>query len=163
MCIFGGNIEMCFVHTVRFMLNVPHFWMVKLICTFHCRATELTSEQYYMFSVTAQTRLGWGKTANALVFTTNNRERPQPPSVPQISPSQIQSEQITFSWTPGRDGFSPLRYVVDVFWMVVCWPHALFRHVTSIAIFLTAFYMMCINLNHMWAVLLLKVRSITIP
>lgn len=74
------------------------------------RATELTSEQYYMFSVTAQTRLGWGKTANALVFTTNNRERPQPPSVPQISPSQIQSEQITFSWTPGRDGFSPLRY-----------------------------------------------------
>ena len=73
------------------------------------RATELTSEQYYMFSVTAQTRLGWGKTANALVFTTNNRERPQPPSVPQISPSQVQSEQITFSWTPGRDGFSPLR------------------------------------------------------
>ncbi|PSN39774.1 Protein sidekick [Blattella germanica] len=74
------------------------------------RATELTSEQYYMFSVTAQTRLGWGKTANVLVFTTNNRERPQPPSVPQISPSQVQSEQITFSWTPGRDGFSPLRY-----------------------------------------------------
>ncbi|PNF38721.1 Protein sidekick [Cryptotermes secundus] len=74
------------------------------------RATELAPEQYYMFSVTAQTRLGWGKTANALVFTTNNRERPQPPSVPQISPSQVQSEQITFSWTPGRDGFSPLRY-----------------------------------------------------
>ncbi|XP_069695045.1 protein sidekick isoform X3 [Periplaneta americana] len=74
------------------------------------RATELESEQYYMFSVTAQTRVGWGKTANALVFTTNNRERPQPPSVPQISPSQVQSEQITFSWTPGRDGFSPLRY-----------------------------------------------------
>ena len=65
-----------------------------------------------MFSVTAQTRLGWGKTANALVFTTNNRERPHPPSVPLISPSQVQSEQITFSWTPGRDGFSPLRYVV---------------------------------------------------
>lgn len=75
----------------------------------------MAPEQYYMFSVTAQTRLGWGKTANALVFTTNNRERPQPPSVPQISPSQVQSEQITFSWTPGRDGFSPLRYITKFY------------------------------------------------
>ncbi|XP_020295533.1 protein sidekick isoform X2 [Pseudomyrmex gracilis] len=74
------------------------------------RATGLESEKYYMFSVTAQTKLGWGKTAYALVFTTNNRERPQVPSVPQVSKSQIQSRQITFSWTPGKDGFAPLRY-----------------------------------------------------
>ncbi|KAG7208959.1 hypothetical protein KM043_015128 [Ampulex compressa] len=74
------------------------------------RATGLESERYYMFSVTAQTRLGWGKTAYALVFTTNNRERPQPPSMPQVSRPQVQSRQITFSWTPGRDGFAPLRY-----------------------------------------------------
>ncbi|CAD1468247.1 unnamed protein product [Heterotrigona itama] len=73
-------------------------------------ATGLEPEKYYMFSVTAQTRLGWGKTAYALVFTTNNRERPQAPSMPQISRSQIQSRQITFNWTPGRDGFAPLRY-----------------------------------------------------
>ncbi|KZC09696.1 Protein sidekick [Dufourea novaeangliae] len=74
------------------------------------RATGLESEKYYMFSVTAQTRLGWGKTAYALVFTTNNRERPQAPSMPQVSRSQVQSRQITFTWTPGRDGFAPLRY-----------------------------------------------------
>lgn len=74
------------------------------------RATELQSEKYYMFSVTAQTRLGWGKTARVLVYTTNNREPPQAPSMPQISQSQIQSKQITFNWTPGRDGFAPLRY-----------------------------------------------------
>ncbi|XP_076288638.1 sidekick cell adhesion molecule isoform X2 [Lasioglossum baleicum] len=74
------------------------------------RATSLEPEKYYMFSVTAQTRLGWGKTAYALVFTTNNRERPQAPSMPQVSRSQVQSRQITFSWTPGRDGFAPLRY-----------------------------------------------------
>ncbi|XP_050310715.1 protein sidekick isoform X2 [Anthonomus grandis grandis] len=74
------------------------------------RFTQLEAEKYYMFSITAQTRLGWGKTAHALVFTTNNREIPQPPSVPQISRSQIQSRAITFSWTPGRDGFAPLRY-----------------------------------------------------
>ncbi|XP_014091561.2 protein sidekick isoform X13 [Bactrocera oleae] len=74
------------------------------------RATQLLAERYYIFSVTAQTRLGWGKTASALVYTTNNRERPQPPSMPQISRSQVQAHQITFSWTPGRDGFAPLRY-----------------------------------------------------
>ncbi|KAF5272120.1 hypothetical protein FQA39_LY01202 [Lamprigera yunnana] len=73
-------------------------------------ATQLEPEKYYLFSITAQTRLGWGKTAHVLVFTTNNREPPQPPSMPQISQSQIQSKQITFSWTPGRDGFAPLRY-----------------------------------------------------
>lgn len=74
------------------------------------RSTQLLAERYYTFSVTAQTRLGWGKTATVLVYTTNNRERPQGPSVPQISRSQIQAHQITFSWTPGRDGFAPLRY-----------------------------------------------------
>lgn len=74
------------------------------------RFTQLEPEKYYMFSVTAQTKMGWGKTAHASVYTTNNREPPQPPSLPQISRSQIQSTQITFSWTPGRDGFAPLRY-----------------------------------------------------
>ncbi|XP_062701372.1 protein sidekick isoform X5 [Aedes albopictus] len=74
------------------------------------RATQLLAERYYLFSVTSQTRLGWGKTATVLVYTTNNREIPQAPSTPQISRSQVQAEQITFSWTPGRDGFAPLRY-----------------------------------------------------
>lgn len=73
-------------------------------------ASALESEQYYLFSVTAQTRLGWGKTAQAVVYTTNNREHPQPPSIPHISRSEVQATQITFSWTPGRDGFAPLRY-----------------------------------------------------
>lgn len=87
-------------------------FLILFIISLHitCRATGLESEMYYMFSVTAQTRLGWGKTAYALVFTTNNRERPEAPSVPQVSKSQIQSRQITFNWTPGRDGFAPLRY-----------------------------------------------------
>jgi protein sidekick len=77
---------------------------------FTFRATNLLAERYYLFSITAQTRLGWGKTATVLVYTTNNREIPQPPSAPQISKSQIQDQQITFSWTPGRDGFAPLRF-----------------------------------------------------
>lgn len=74
------------------------------------RASNLHSEHYYVFTVTAQTQLGWGKTCAVLVYTTNNRERPQAPSSPQISRSQVQAHQITFSWTPGRDGYAPLRY-----------------------------------------------------
>ncbi|XP_050535550.1 protein sidekick isoform X2 [Daktulosphaira vitifoliae] len=73
-------------------------------------ATNLIPDQNYMFTITAQTRLGWGKSESALVFTSNNREIPQAPSSPQISRSQIQATQITFSWTPGRDGDAPLRY-----------------------------------------------------
>jgi protein sidekick len=76
---------------------------------------NLLAERYYLFSVTAQTRLGWGKTAPVLVYTTNNREIPQPPSALQISRSQVQAQQITFGWTPGRDGFAPLRYYIVQF------------------------------------------------
>lgn len=74
------------------------------------RATGLTGHRNYLFSVTGRTSLGWGRTVSAVVLTTNNREKPQPPSEPRISQSMIQSDQITFTWTPGRDGFAPLRY-----------------------------------------------------
>merc|ERR1719319_1336130 len=74
------------------------------------RAVGLEPMSYYQFSVTAKTALGWGYTTKGLVYTTNNREAPQPPSAPQISPSQIQDRDITFSWTPGSDGYAPLRY-----------------------------------------------------
>lgn len=74
------------------------------------RVTNLEAEQFYMFHIAARTSLGWGQAARALVYTTNSRDAPQPPSAPHVSPSQIQSQQITFSWAPGRDGFAPLRY-----------------------------------------------------
>ncbi|XP_037093767.1 protein sidekick-like [Pollicipes pollicipes] len=74
------------------------------------KATGLQPEQSYMFLISARTRLGWGQVARALVYTTSNREAPQPPSAPQVSQSQVLSDRITFSWTPGRDGFAPLRY-----------------------------------------------------
>ncbi|KAG8182396.1 hypothetical protein JTE90_018287, partial [Oedothorax gibbosus] len=74
------------------------------------KVINLMSETYYMFSLIARTNEGWGKTARVKVYTTNNREAPQAPSTPQISNSQIQARQITFSWTPGRDGFAPLRF-----------------------------------------------------
>ena len=65
---------------------------------------------YYQFEVAAKTNLGWGYTTSGLVYTTNNREAPQPPSSPQISLSQVQDREITFSWNPGNDGYAPLRY-----------------------------------------------------
>lgn len=74
------------------------------------RATELSSEQYYLFTVTAQTRLGWGATARALVLTTANRAAPASPARPNVARSLLQPHHITFSWTPGDDGYAPLRY-----------------------------------------------------
>nr|XP_049695374.1 protein sidekick isoform X4 [Helicoverpa armigera] len=74
------------------------------------RATELESERYYQFSVRAQTRLGWGGTARALVLSTANRAAPAPPARPNVARSLLQPHHITFSWTPGDDGYAPLRY-----------------------------------------------------
>ncbi|CAB3378147.1 Hypothetical predicted protein [Cloeon dipterum] len=71
---------------------------------------DLLPEKNYMFLVRAQTRLGWGKIAHVPVYTISSRNLPQAPSVPQISRSQVQSEQIIFSWTPGSNGYAPLRY-----------------------------------------------------
>merc|ERR1719225_715811 len=67
---------------------------------------------YYEFEVAAKTNLGWGYAAHGVVYTTNNREAPKPPSGPQISLSQVQDREITFSWNPGNDGYAPLRYYV---------------------------------------------------
>lgn len=74
------------------------------------KVINLGPETYYTFSVSAKTGQGWGDTAHVLVYTTNNREAPSPPTAPQISSSQIQAREITFSWTLARDGFAPLRY-----------------------------------------------------
>ena len=76
------------------------------------RAVNLQPMAYYEFEVTAKTNLGWGYTSHGLVYTTNNREAPQPPTSPQISLSQVQDREITFSWNPGNDGYAPLRYYV---------------------------------------------------
>lgn len=74
------------------------------------RFLDLKPETYYIFEVVAKTAEGWGKAAKLIVYTTNTRELPSPPSQPLISVSQISSRQVTISWTPGRDGFAPLRY-----------------------------------------------------
>lgn len=74
------------------------------------RATDLEREKLYWFTIAAKTQLGWGERARLLVFTINNRELPQAPSSPRVSPSQVQSHQITFSWTQSGDAFAPIRY-----------------------------------------------------
>ena len=65
------------------------------------RAVNLQPMTYYEFEVAAKTNLGWGVAAHGVVYTTNNREAPKPPSGPQISLSQVQDREITFSWNPG--------------------------------------------------------------
>lgn len=73
------------------------------------KAFDLQPQAYYQFAVSARTREGWGAEARVLVLTTARREKPQAPSRPLVSPSQVQARQVTLSWTPGRDGYAPLR------------------------------------------------------
>ncbi|XP_067672270.1 protein sidekick-2-like isoform X1 [Haliotis asinina] len=69
----------------------------------------LARETYYVFSVTAKTRLGWGETANVTVYTMNDRSRPDRPSKPTIVSSDVTAREVTISWSPGNDNYGPLR------------------------------------------------------
>ncbi|KAG8446470.1 hypothetical protein GDO86_014070 [Hymenochirus boettgeri] len=73
-------------------------------------ATGLRPESIYLFRITAQTRKGWGEAAEALVVTTEKRDRPQPPSKLIIRQQDVKSRSVVLSWNPGSDGLSPVRY-----------------------------------------------------
>ncbi|XP_032175411.1 protein sidekick-2 isoform X1 [Mustela erminea] len=73
-------------------------------------ATGLKPESVYLFRITAQTRKGWGEAAEALVVTTEKRDRPQPPSKPVVQQEDVKARSVLLSWEPGSDGLSPVRY-----------------------------------------------------
>ncbi|ELK37062.1 Protein sidekick-2 [Myotis davidii] len=73
-------------------------------------ATGLKPESVYLFRITAQTRKGWGEAAEALVVTTEKRDRPQPPSKPVVRQEDVKARSVLLSWEPGSDGLSPVRY-----------------------------------------------------
>ncbi|KAK2494395.1 hypothetical protein MC885_015796 [Smutsia gigantea] len=73
-------------------------------------ATGLKPESVYLFRITAQTRKGWGEAAEALVVTTEKRDRPQPPSKPAVRQEDVKARSVLLSWEPGSDGLSPVRY-----------------------------------------------------
>ncbi|OCT58236.1 hypothetical protein XELAEV_18002425mg [Xenopus laevis] len=73
-------------------------------------ATGLGPESIYLFRITAQTRKGWGEAAEALVVTTEKRDRPQPPSKPTVLQEDVKARSILLYWDPGSDGLSPVRY-----------------------------------------------------
>uniref|UniRef100_A0A4W2IPD1 Sidekick cell adhesion molecule 2 n=1 Tax=Bos indicus x Bos taurus TaxID=30522 RepID=A0A4W2IPD1_BOBOX len=73
-------------------------------------ATSLKPESVYLFRITAQTRKGWGEAAEALVVTTEKRDRPQPPSKPMVQQEDVKARSVLLSWEPGSDGLSPVRY-----------------------------------------------------
>uniref|UniRef100_A0A6I8SSN7 Sidekick cell adhesion molecule 2 n=1 Tax=Xenopus tropicalis TaxID=8364 RepID=A0A6I8SSN7_XENTR len=73
-------------------------------------ATALRPESIYLFRITAQTRKGWGEAAEALVVTTEKRDRPQPPSKPTVLQEDVKARTVLLSWDPGSDGLSPVRY-----------------------------------------------------
>ncbi|XP_035198393.1 protein sidekick-2 isoform X2 [Oxyura jamaicensis] len=73
-------------------------------------ATGLQPEATYLFRIAAQTRKGWGEAAEALVVTTEKRDRPQPPSKPLARQEDVRARSVLLSWEPGSDGLSPVRF-----------------------------------------------------
>ncbi|XP_071620167.1 protein sidekick-2 isoform X2 [Heliangelus exortis] len=73
-------------------------------------ATGLQPEAIYLFRIAAQTRKGWGEAAEALVVTTEKRDRPQPPGKPLAQQEEVGARSVLLSWEPGSDGLSPVRY-----------------------------------------------------
>ncbi|XP_034045142.1 protein sidekick-1-like isoform X2 [Thalassophryne amazonica] len=72
--------------------------------------TGLFSEQTYEFRLTARTAVGWGEEQEALVITTERRERPQPPRKLSVPQDGVESRQARLHWVNGGSGSSPLRY-----------------------------------------------------
>ncbi|GAA6109143.1 protein sidekick-1 isoform X5 [Tachysurus ichikawai] len=73
-------------------------------------ASGLLTESAYIFRISAKTQQGWGTAAQAVVITTEIRERPQPPLQLRVPQDQVQSRQLKLDWVPGGDGSSPVRY-----------------------------------------------------
>ncbi|XP_062868629.1 protein sidekick-1 isoform X2 [Trichomycterus rosablanca] len=73
-------------------------------------ASGLHPESAYIFRISARTQQGWGTAAQAVVITTEIRERPQPPLGLSVPQDQVQSRQLRLDWVPGGDGSSPVRY-----------------------------------------------------
>ncbi|XP_030646363.1 LOW QUALITY PROTEIN: protein sidekick-1 [Chanos chanos] len=78
--------------------------------TRHFTAVGLTPESGYVFRIAGKTEQGWGTPAQAMVITTEIRERPQPPKKLSAPQDEVQSRRLRLSWTPGEDGSSPVRY-----------------------------------------------------
>ncbi|KAE8300407.1 Protein sidekick-1 [Larimichthys crocea] len=72
--------------------------------------TGLSPEQTYVFQLTARTAVGWGKEQEALVVTTERRERPQPPRKLSVPQDGVESRCVRLHWVTGGSGSSPLRY-----------------------------------------------------
>uniref|UniRef100_A0A3Q2E7L1 Sidekick cell adhesion molecule 1b n=1 Tax=Cyprinodon variegatus TaxID=28743 RepID=A0A3Q2E7L1_CYPVA len=72
--------------------------------------TGLSSEHTYVFRLIARTAVGWGQQQEALVVTTERRERPQPPRKLSVPQDEVEACQLHLYWVTGGSGSSPLRY-----------------------------------------------------
>ncbi|XP_061575564.1 protein sidekick-1-like isoform X2 [Cololabis saira] len=72
--------------------------------------TGLSPEQTYVFRLIARTAVGWGEQQEALVVTTERRERPQPPRKLSVPQDEVESRQLHLYWVGSGSGSSLLRY-----------------------------------------------------
>ncbi|XP_069066064.1 protein sidekick-1 [Pleurodeles waltl] len=73
-------------------------------------AMDLSPELAYIFRASAKTRQGWGEPLEAMVITTEKRERPAPPKELSVPQTEVHSRSLQLNWVPGSDGSSPIRY-----------------------------------------------------
>uniref|UniRef100_A0A673GMJ6 Protein sidekick-1-like n=1 Tax=Sinocyclocheilus rhinocerous TaxID=307959 RepID=A0A673GMJ6_9TELE len=72
--------------------------------------TGLMPESAYVFQITARTQQGWGPPEEAIVITTEKRERPQPPRRLTVPQKGVESNKLRLHWMAGGEGSSPVRY-----------------------------------------------------
>ncbi|KAA0722521.1 Protein sidekick-1 [Triplophysa tibetana] len=70
----------------------------------------LNPESAYVFQIQARTQQGWGPPDEAIVITTEKRERPQPTRRLTTPQKGVESRKLRLQWTAGGDGSSPVRY-----------------------------------------------------
>ena len=66
--------------------------------------------EYYFFKICANTSVGWGEEAHALVYTIDKRSFPEPPTQLVVSKSSIKSRELVLNWNMGNENYSPIRY-----------------------------------------------------
>ncbi|XP_055334762.1 protein sidekick-like [Paramacrobiotus metropolitanus] len=72
---------------------------------------NLLPRSSYLFTLAANTSVGWGPAIELLVKTQLQREFPERPGKPTVSVSMVQSKALSISWLPGRqDDAAPVRY-----------------------------------------------------
>ncbi|XP_053552715.1 protein sidekick-1 [Bombina bombina] len=104
--ILGYQIAYRLAHTTNKFITVEVGSTVRQFT-----AMDLQPEQPYVFRTSAKTQRGWGEPLEAMVITTERRDRPTPPKELSIPNYNVGPRSLLLCWVPGSDSSSPIRYL----------------------------------------------------